>query len=183
MRIAFCLLVLAAASGSSLLAGDRCCDGVETVCCPACDYVCRFSCEKVTETNHCYNVECKPICIPRVTFPWQKCCEADCGPARCAKVKVVNTLVKKEYECTRCQHKWTPVRKGCCNGCNQGTVAKPNRDTAFDFVKLPEVQQASFQQPLASPNKRLRRLPQLESSDQPARKRSYAEIISGFFSK
>jgi hypothetical protein len=79
--------------------------------------VCDFSVVKDKETKHCYSTECKPICIPRVTFPWQKgcghakgkACGDECSFNGCARVKVVRVLMKEEYECSRCKCVWTPV--------------------------------------------------------------------------
>ncbi len=82
------------------------------VTCPCCHHVCKLSSEIVKEKNYCWNVECKPICIPRVRFPWEK----NCKP-KCAKIKYVNVLEKREYECENCTYKWTPVCADCgCDG-------------------------------------------------------------------
>lgn len=86
--------------------------------CPACNYVCEFSVEPAKEKKHCYEVDCKAICIPPLTFPWQKTHggrKEIAGPAttRCGRVKIVRVLVKEEYECTRCKHTWRAVRIKC----------------------------------------------------------------------
>lgn len=62
---------------------------------PCVEYVsCRpiVKCEPIELT--CYEVECKQICIPAVTLPWQKCCEPKCG-----KIITVNRLKETNYEC------------------------------------------------------------------------------------
>lgn len=91
--------------------------------CPHCNHTCSLSIGKDKETKHCFDVECKPICIPRVTFPWQRsaCCDqggkgscGDCGKSGCggghngAKTKSVRVLKKYEYECPKCKYTWTP---------------------------------------------------------------------------
>jgi hypothetical protein len=60
-------------------AGDGCGDskcGVG-VHCPRCHGTCELSVSKEEVKKSCWDVECKTICIPRITFPWQKC--GDCG--------------------------------------------------------------------------------------------------------
>ncbi len=49
-------------------AGDGCCE----VQCPQCRHICKFTVDTDKEAKHCYKSECKPVCIPRVVFPWQK---------------------------------------------------------------------------------------------------------------
>lgn len=98
------------------LAGGGC--GTGQVCCPKCNYVCEFSVDKAKEKKHCYEVQCKTICIPPLTFPWQSghACGKDIacrGTTRCGRVKFVRVLVKQEYECTRCKHTWKAVRVKC----------------------------------------------------------------------
>ena len=92
--------------------------GCRTVKCPQCCHDCVFSAEKSKKTDSCYEVECKPICIPRVVFPWQKgCCSCgkDGGKDGCcavhngAKKRSVRVLKKYEYECSHCKYQWTPV--------------------------------------------------------------------------
>ena len=109
--------------------------------CPHCDHVCQFSVDVEKDPKHCYGVECKPICIPKVVFPWQKkkcssggCASAcdrgcDCAGGACgccatcetpdcscvnngACVKYVRVLKKYEYECEKCKYKWAAV-PGC----------------------------------------------------------------------
>ena len=126
--------VIHQASGGTLL--QACCDApaarCRQVCCPQCKLT--VSLEKVKK--HCYGVECKTICIPRFSFPWQldrghQGCDGGCDSARggsrarcprpCkgAKVKTVRVLKKYEYECQRCKYQWTPPATECghANGC------------------------------------------------------------------
>lgn len=58
-------------------------------CCPSCgEKVCLVEVKEKKVKKHCYKVECKEICIPKITFcwPWQKnkagC--GGCGGAECA---------------------------------------------------------------------------------------------------
>jgi hypothetical protein len=95
--------------------------GLHVVKCPQCCHDCVFSAEKAKETKSCYAAECKPICIPRVVFPWQKgCCTCgkggkDGGKDGCCAVhngvkkRSVRVLKKYEYECSKCKYQWTPV--------------------------------------------------------------------------
>ena len=80
MRIfAIIVATLLSAAPAPILAGDgpgmagRNCD----VHCPRCQGTCELSVSKEEVKKHCWDVECKTICIPRITFPWQKC--GDCG--------------------------------------------------------------------------------------------------------
>ncbi len=77
------------------------------IVCPQCHKHCKCEVEKVTEKKTCFDVECKAICVPRVKFWWEDCCQ----PPRCAKTRLVHVLVEEEYECEHCRYKWTPV---CC---------------------------------------------------------------------
>jgi hypothetical protein len=52
--------------------------------CPSCgEKVCRVEAKTKTVKKHCYKVECKEICIPKLKFcwPWQKGAKASCGSA------------------------------------------------------------------------------------------------------
>lgn len=111
-------------------------------CCPQCGCkVCTVEPTKTKEKKHCFNVECKEICIPGIRLPWQ-CCDA---PPNCGKVRTVKVLVKKEYECEKCGWKWsvktvgTSCGNGCtnCNGdCANAVPASP--ETAPQPVPTPE---------------------------------------------
>ena len=69
--------------------------------CPKCNQdTCYLKCEKKEVTKTCYDIDQEVICIPRVTFPWQKC------PSRCSRARTVNILGTKEYECTECKYTW-----------------------------------------------------------------------------
>jgi hypothetical protein len=90
----------------------------QPVVCPKCNHHCKLDIEKVKEATPCFEVECEAICIPHVKLPWHDCCD----PPRCARTRLVNVLVEKEYECEVCKYKWTPV---CCEKCGAG---KPDAD-------------------------------------------------------
>ncbi len=83
--------------------------------CPHCRHVCKLTCEEVNEKKHCWQVECKPICIPRVKFPWEKCSD----PPKCARLKYVYVLKKIEFECPSCKYVWHPVCKSCTEPCEK----------------------------------------------------------------
>jgi len=139
--------------GKRLLGNER--------CCPKCNYTCEFSVTKDKEEKKCFEVDCKPICIPRVTFPWEKghcnhgdCCKGkdggcggghggDCCPARCAKTKVVKVLEKHTYECSRCKCVWTPTSK--CSGGHKESMDKvppPPKEAAPEPPQPPPLAQA-----------------------------------------
>jgi hypothetical protein len=119
------LLALAtvASAGDEAACGDKSCKaghGCKIVRCPQCCHDCVFSAEKDKETRTCYTAECKPICIPRVVFPWQSgCCtcgkgDKDGKDGCCAihngvKKRSVRVLKKYEYECSKCKYQWNVV--------------------------------------------------------------------------
>ena len=114
LAIAFSLAMFA---GRAVVAGEGC--GAK---CPSCDYTCEMTVDNSPVKKHCWRVEYKPVCIPKVTFPWQRGCDS-CGKSGkggkgcagcngCAKVKYVKVLVKEEYECPSCKCKFTPVPCG-----------------------------------------------------------------------
>lgn len=116
---------------SSISAGDRC----KKSCCPKCSTPCVLKVEPGTETKHCWKVETKTICIPKVSFSWQwpfqkakKCtskCDVSCNLPCCAPPKLsrsrqVKRLVKHEYECPSCKYTWEakePCACSTCTGC------------------------------------------------------------------
>ena len=104
--------------GSKSDSCESCDSGCSTGCatCPQCNASCQLEIKQGKEKKSCFKTECKTICIPKVRFPWQKCCEP-----RCAKAKTVKVLKKHSYECPKCEYKWTPVPcgNGCC-GANGG---------------------------------------------------------------
>ena len=81
--------------------------------------------KKEAVKKHFYRVECKTICIPRVTCPWekppQKVCDGSCDSGDCqcpvpckgARTRKVKVLRKYEYECEKCKYKWTPTCLTC----------------------------------------------------------------------
>ncbi|HUG66313.1 MAG TPA: hypothetical protein VMM76_01100 [Pirellulaceae bacterium] len=121
MRLQVLAMALAALNaGSPLLAGDEGHDGKhagharggQRAFCPHCGDACYPTVTKGTETKHCWNVETKAICIPKVRFPWEKsCCDKGCGkdgcvPPKCGRTKYVDILLKHEYECSTCKYSW-----------------------------------------------------------------------------
>ena len=109
--------------------------------CPKCSHkICTVSVEKTKEEHHCFNVECKEICVPKITLPcWtdaipffkckDKSCECGdkcptkecCDAPRCGYVKVVKVLKKHEYECDSCGYKWKIEEP--CNACPSGACS------------------------------------------------------------
>lgn len=81
-------------------------------CCPDCGHkTCCPTPVTIKEKKHCFEVECKDVCIPAVKGPFAPCCE----PPPCGRVRTVNVLKKVEYECERCGYKWhVSTVQGCC---------------------------------------------------------------------
>lgn len=149
--------------GPNFVRADRgCCKPVD--CCAACDcvpLVCRPVFKTVPVTKACFDVECKEICIPKVTLPWHKCCrqpESRCPPAvfgtaynrqpsaddrlpgkpplrrpECGRVIAVNTLKIREYECgEKCVCVWHVEPAGRAGDCKP-ECSQPQ----FEEIPLP----------------------------------------------
>lgn len=70
--------------------------------CPQCDCdFCELKVSKTKEKKKRFEVKQKEICIPPVRLPWKKCC-----PPTKAKVRVINVLGTKSYECPKCKYEW-----------------------------------------------------------------------------
>lgn len=117
MRLQLLALALAATiAGTPAFAGDHGHNGHgkggQRAFCPHCGDACYPTVTKGKETKHCWNVETKAICIPKVRFPWEKsCCDKGCGkdgcvPPKCGRTKYVDILLKHEYECSTCKYSW-----------------------------------------------------------------------------
>ena len=121
MRLQLLAWALAATiAGTSAFAGDDGHDGKheghgkggQRAFCPHCGDACYPTVTKGKETKHCWNVETKAICIPKVRFPWEHgCCDKGCGkdgcaPPKCGRTKYVDVLMKHEYECSKCEYSW-----------------------------------------------------------------------------
>ncbi|TWT59011.1 hypothetical protein KOR42_23990 [Thalassoglobus neptunius] len=135
----FLALALIVSASSQATAGNflgackptGCC---ETVNCPPCQLVCCPETKAEKVKKHCWEIECEPICVPRVRCPLfdffrkDQCDQCDAMSAnggsycnRCADVKMVRKLKKVEYECEKCVVEWkvhrVPVSAGkCCDG-------------------------------------------------------------------
>ncbi|MCR9116900.1 MAG: hypothetical protein NXI22_08105 [bacterium] len=130
--IIYCTIALALAitttttSSTTATAFERCHSH-----CPHCQEACYASVSVENEKKHCWNIECKTVCIPRVTFPWQQCqkdcCDACPQPAKCGRVRTVRVLVKHEYECPKCKYKWSVPETNCCTdaSCSAGGCSVP----------------------------------------------------------
>ena len=111
---------------------DGCCDGAT---CAPCQSTCCPTVKNVKVKNHCWETECKQICVPRVQCPsiFSFFCKDNCDPCaagifkgkslagRCADVKCVKALKKVEYECDDCVVEWkvqcaSPGCGKCCDG-------------------------------------------------------------------
>ncbi|QEG43063.1 hypothetical protein [Roseimaritima ulvae] len=115
LTIALLLPAAALTQTSVAQAGGLDCLGCSL--CPKCDNCCSLSVDQVDVEKHCWEIECKQICIPKIVFPWQK---ADCC-GQCvengARIKTIKVLKKHKYTCPECEYTWTPSAAGCCGAC------------------------------------------------------------------
>ena len=107
LLVAALLLTLGLGYASVLMAGGH--HGCH--CCPECDNpVCQPTPVTVKVSKHCWEVECKQICIPAFKGPWAPCCEEP----KCGRVRTVKILKKVPYECEKCGYKWEVKCLDCC---------------------------------------------------------------------
>lgn len=100
--------------------------------CPHCGNVCYPKVSDGKKKKHCWKVEKKTICIPKVRFPWEKdcgdaCCDESCPQPKCGRTKCVKVLMKHEYECHVCKYSWNPAPCGCEQGKEGGDAAPQAR--------------------------------------------------------
>ena len=143
-RILTMLTAAAAFTAVSVaLAGDCCrsnnCREGRCVTCG--DKVCTAQAVPAKETKTCFLTECKDICIPKIRFPWQKCCKPQCG-----RVISVRVLKIKEYECKTCKWEWKIKSCAACDaGCcfkhhSSDKQAEPPVPPAPGAVSMPYVE-------------------------------------------
>ena len=117
-------------------------ESAHSMFCPHCHEACYPTVTKGTETRHCWQIQTKAICIPRVSFPWQlhhagKGHEGCPEPARCGRVKHVSVLVRLEFECPKCQYNWTAEPKAAAPESVQDPVPVVIGDVAHGAVSQP----------------------------------------------
>lgn len=99
-RILPLILLLAGLAVGTVLAGHH---RHHRHVCPDCGCKICVPEETTLKTKqHCFEVECKDICIPAVKGPFAPCCEAP----HCGRVRTVKVLKKVQYECEHCGYKW-----------------------------------------------------------------------------
>lgn len=74
--------------------------GVHSQCFCCAQKTCQLTVSTESEETECFEVECKDICIPPVTFPWE------CRPKKCGRVRTVNVLTTETRERQVCKYKW-----------------------------------------------------------------------------
>ena len=80
--------------------------------CPECGHKICHPVPTVTKVKkHCFEVQCKDICIPGIKGPHRPCCEEP----PCGRVRTVKVLKKVEFECEQCGYKWDVPAAGCKN--------------------------------------------------------------------
>ena len=113
--------------------------------CPRCNVVCCPSTEIEKEKKTAFDVECKWICVPRVRFPWESCCQP-----QCAWVRKIHVLKKIEYQCEKCKYKWTATC--ACNGSSwatgEGTAQDPIGPPPVPKVTAAPGNSGAFQRPI-----------------------------------
>ncbi len=106
--------------------------------CPRCQAVCELKISKDEETRTGWDVECKPICIPRVRFPWQSC-----DAPLTARVRYVKSLKKVEWKCPTCKYQWQAKECKCDRGASEAgqsqdaSEAPPPRVVPADAAPAP----------------------------------------------
>jgi hypothetical protein len=120
----------------------------EECCVEPCGMVCCATVKTVSEKKHCFEVECVPVCIPKVHCPLfrffasnnpsgcgEEDCDGGCCDGLCGEVRVVHKLKKTSYECEKQVVVWSVRRidAGCAK-CSEGcapaggcTVSAVNR--------------------------------------------------------
>ena len=142
MKVSFAMFAtllcgLCSVSSADELSKDGCCKP-EQWCNSACTpMTCKPVCKYVPIKKQCFIVECKPICIPAIRFPWEKCCtEIQCG-----EMKYVNVLKKHEYECgEKLVVEWVlePCSNGDCKAtCVPNTGEQPVPAAEKSAAKIP----------------------------------------------
>lgn len=190
MRYQMIALTLAIAVTSPTFAGDNGLRGGKKaghrgVFCPHCGEACYPTVTKGKETRHYFEVEAKEICIPKVRFPWEAGAKGKvggkdgCATPKCGHLKTVHVLVKQEYECSVCKYSWDPdsfkngkgndkYKSGPTPAVNGSEVAPPPPVEARQQIREPSP--VRFESPAPS-----------NTSTTSTRKRTYAEILAGFF--
>lgn len=114
-------------------ASDTCNDCCDKIICPQpCGYcVAESKCVDIKRT--CFNVKCKTICIPAITFPWEKrgagCCDLcdngaaggcnACASAKCGRVISVKVLEKSSRVVgQKLVCNWKHVKCHSCRDCD-----------------------------------------------------------------
>jgi len=115
----FTITLLAFVAGAPMLAGEYSHDksngsGHGRVWCPRCGEACYPTMNKGTETKHWWETESKPICIPKVRFPWESSGKGKglgrdgCVTPKCGRTKYVKVLIKHECEHSVGKYRWDP---------------------------------------------------------------------------
>lgn len=100
-RILFCFVFVCGLGSFQQQASAA--HGAHSQCFCCAQKTCSLTVSTATDTSECFDVECKDICIPPVTFPWE------CRPKSCGRVRTVNVLTTEEREQTVCKYEWDIV--------------------------------------------------------------------------
>lgn len=106
----FALVAIAVTANVAATAGES--NRRQRACCPRCGEACYRTVSVGKEKKHCWVVDTKTICIPKVRFPWERdrdkdgCCKKGCPSPKSGRTKCVRVLLKCEYECEVCKYHW-----------------------------------------------------------------------------
>jgi hypothetical protein len=162
MRLKILALVAVAvtANTAAALAGEACHQAKRSQCscCPKCGEACYPTVSVGKEKRHCWEVDTKTICIPRVRFPWEKdcgdkgCCKTECAQPKCGRTKCVNVLLKRTYECDICKYRWNgnPTKQGKCGHNSRESVTLPKSNRPAPAPPQPEARNKPLKQNVSS---------------------------------
>jgi len=130
------------ANAADVCGGCKATEGCQS-CCEGCRLVCSPECKTVKEKKHGWDVECEPVCIPKVKCPLfnffgfgssksagcENCgdkscngnCDGRCQQVACGRIRTVHKLKKVEYETEKTVVEWKVKRCAIdCGKCGGG---------------------------------------------------------------
>ena len=114
--------------------------------CPQCDCeFCELKVSKTKDKKKCFEVKQKEVCIPPVRLPWKRCC-----PPTKAKVRVVNVLSSKSYECPACKYEWKVYEPEVPKSPSEGSAEKASSSSESAAPKIEEVDPVAPEAPKMS---------------------------------
>ncbi len=99
--------------------------------CPRCKETCTVVVSKSSKEKSCFEVETRAICIPAITFPWQRC-YGGCGDKGCGKVGCSKSS-KSGCGCGKSDGKGKGGKNGQCDDVN---CAQPTKCGRVRYVNV-----------------------------------------------